>query len=134
MTNEDLIDTAPVIMSDRTRVLFESIDLPLNARGEIVLCPEQPFRKPTLFVVDKGSEVIVESIFHGQLALPHLTMRPAGVFRFGCHLDVTVTKEEPLKLVVINYGPEATNVGASLVDSPTEGESRYHLRREDLEE
>jgi len=36
----------------------------------------------------------------------------------GHQFDVMVTKEEPIKIVIINLGPERSNVGASLVANP----------------
>ena len=133
MREQDLIDTAPVIMTDKVRVVFEQLDLPLNARGEIVLSPDRPFGKPVLFMTDRGSEIVVETVFCGRHAIPQLTNCPAGMFRHGVHLDVVVSEESPLKIILINNGPEGTNVGASLVDSPTVRDSTYHLRHEDLE-
>jgi hypothetical protein len=131
---QDLIDTAPVIMTDRVRVVFGQIDLPLNTRKEIVLSPDRPFGRPVLFMSDRGSEVVIESVFHGPIAIPQLTNCPAGMFRHGVHLDHIISSESPLRIVILNNGPEDTNVGASLVDSPTVRESTYHLRQDDLEE
>jgi hypothetical protein len=130
---QDLIDTSPVIMTDRVRVVFGQIDLPLNTRKEIVLSPDRPFGRPVLFMSDRGSEIVIESVFHGTIAIPQLTNCPVGMFRHGVHLDVVVSEESPLKIILINNGPEGTNVGASLVDSPTVRDSTYHLRHEDLE-
>ena len=132
MRDEDQIDTAPVILNEKTRVVFESLDLKVAERGEIVLAPDVALRKPTLFMVDKGSEIMVEAIFHGHTEISHLGQRPMGMYRFGHRLDVTVTRDEPIKIVVVNNGPEPTNVGASLVDTPSTDETRYHLRKEDL--
>jgi hypothetical protein len=132
MKNEDLIDTAPVILNEKTRVVFGSLDLGINERGEIVLSPGSPLRHPTLFLSDKGSEVMVEAIFHGRAEISHLGRRPIGVFRFGHQLEIVVTKDEPIKIVVVNNGPEPSNIGASLVDTPGQGETTYHLRKDDL--
>jgi hypothetical protein len=132
MKNEDLIDTAPVILDEKTRVAFESLDLKVAERGEIVLAPDAALRYPTLYMTDRGSEVIVEAVFHGRTEIQRLSQRPMGMYRFGLRLNVTVTKDEPIKIVVVNNGPEPTNVGASLVDTPDREESSYHLRRDDL--
>jgi hypothetical protein len=118
MRNEDLIDTAPVIMDEKTSVVFESLELKINERGEIILSPDKAQRCPTLFMTDKGSEILIEEILHGRTALPHLSQLPICAFRFGRQLDVTVTKDEPIKIVIINNGPEPTSIGASLVDTP----------------
>ena len=134
MRDEDLIDTAPVIMNERTDVVFENVDLGINERGEITLTPEKPMRRPTLFMVDKGSEIQVEAVFHGRSEIRCLSCLPIYVFRFGRQLEVTATRDEPIKIVLVNNGPEPTSVGASLVGSPAEHETRYHLRREDLED
>jgi hypothetical protein len=133
MRDEDLIDTAPVILNDKTRVVFESLDLKVTERGEIVLTPDVALRRPTLFMTDKGSEITVEAVFHGRTEIAHLGQRPMGMYKFGHRLDVTVTGDEPIKIVVVNNGPEPTSVGASLVDTPAEtNETKYHLRKEDL--
>ena len=63
--DEDKIDTAPVIMTDKTGVVFESLDLGVNERGEIVLSPDKPMRRPTLFMSCYGSEVLVERFICG---------------------------------------------------------------------
>ena len=132
MKNEDLIDTAPVILDEKTRVAFESLDLKVAERGEIVLAPDTALRYPTLYMTDRGSEVVVEAIFHGRTEIQRLSQRPMGMYRFGLRLNVTVTKDEPLKIVVVNNGPEPTSVGASLVDTPDPDGAKYHLRKEDL--
>ena len=118
MRDEDRIDTVPVIMTGKTSVSFESLDLGAGERGEIVLSPERPMRNPTLYMSDKGSTVQVESVFHGLAEIPPLGQRPSGAYRFGLRLGVTVTADEPIKIVVVNRGPESTYIGASLVDTP----------------
>lgn len=132
MRDEDLIDTAPVILDEKTRVTFESLDLKVAERGEIVLAPDVALRRPTLFMADRGSEIMVEAVFHGRTEISRLGQRPMGMYRFGHRLDVTVTRDEPIKIVIVNNGPEPTNVGASLVDTPDTDETKCHLRKEDL--
>ena len=132
MRDEDQIDTAPVILNEKTSVVFESLDLGVAERGEIVLSPDKPLRKPTLFMTDRGSEIMIETVFHGRTAIPYLGQRPVSVFRFGHQLEVTVTCDEPIKIVIVNNGPEPTNIGASLVDTPDPGVAKYHLRKDDL--
>jgi hypothetical protein len=111
-------DAAPTIMSDKTDVAFESIDLEINEKGEIVLSPNKPMRCPTLFMSSHGSEVLVEDIFHGHTAIARQGHWPIELFKMGHQFDVMVTKEEPIKIVIVNLGPEKSNVGASLVASP----------------
>ena len=132
MRDEDQIDTAPVIMTDMTTVVFESLELGPGERGEIVLLPNKPLRFPTLFVADKVKRglIIIEAIFHGQAAIARLGQCQADMYRFGRKLDVMVTKDEPIKIVVINNSQKPANIGASLVDTPED--STYHLDREDL--
>ena len=132
MKDEDLIDTAPVIMNEKTSVAFESLDLGIGERGEIVLAPDKARRRPTLFMTDRGSELTIEAVFHGRTEIPVLGHRPIGMFRFGHQLGITVTKDEPIKIVIVNSGPGAANIGASLVDTPDRAESSYHLQKEDL--
>ena len=113
-----------MILNEKTSVAFESLDLGVNERGEIVLFPEKDMHAPTLFMSDRGSEIMVEAIYHGQTSLPRLGQMPIGLFRFGQPLGVTVTEDKPIKIVVVNQGPEPTSVGASLVDTPDE--TAYH--------
>ena len=127
--DEDKIDTAPVIMTDKTGIAFESLDLGINERGEIVLSPEKPMRCPTLFMSCYGSEVLVEDIYHGRTEIARQGHWPIELFKMGHRLDVTVTKEEPIKIVIINLGPERSNVGASLVANPPD-EGKYHFQKE----
>jgi hypothetical protein len=123
MRDENLIDTAPVIMDGKTTVIFESLELKINERGEIVLSPDKALRCPTLFMSDQGSEILIESVFHGSTEMSRLGRLPIIAFRFGLQLDVTVTEDEPIKIVIINNGPEPTSIGASLVDTPEREES-----------
>ena len=131
MRDEDLIDTAPVIMNEKTSVVFESLELKINERGEIILSPDKALRCPTLFMTDKGSEILIESIFHGRTEIPRLGRRPISSFKFGRQLDVTVTKDEPIKIVITNNGPEPTSIGASLVDTPEPGEPAKPSQKKD---
>jgi hypothetical protein len=123
MRDEDFVDTAPVIMNEKTSVVFESLELKINERGEIILAPDKALRCPTLFMTDKGSEILIETVFHGRTEIRRLGQRPISSFRFGHQLDVTVTKDEPIKIVIINNGPEPTSIGASLVDTPERDET-----------
>jgi hypothetical protein len=74
-------------------------------------------------MTDKGSEILIETVFHGRTEIRRLGQRPISSFRFGHQLDVTVTKDEPIKIVIINNGPEPTSIGASLVDTPERDET-----------
>ena len=123
MRDEDLTDTAPVIMGEKTSVVFESLELKINERGEIILSPDKALRCPTLFMTDRGSEILIEAVFHGRTEIRRLGQHPISSFRFGIQLDVTVTRDEPIKIVIINNGPEPTSIGASLVDTPEREES-----------
>ena len=133
MKDEDRIDTAPVIMTDKTSVVFESLDLDPGERGEIVLQPDKPLYCPTLFVADrnKKGQVVIEAIFHGQTAIARLGQCPVEKYRFGQKLDVVVTRDAPIKIVIINNSRKPANVGASLVDTPAD--TTYHLNHKDLE-
>jgi|GEM_PF-1744571 hypothetical protein len=131
--DEDKIITEPVIMSDKTDVEFGNVELDVNERGEIVLSPDKPMRRPTIFMSCQGSEVIVEDIMHGRIALPKRGPWPVELFRLGHQLEVTVTRDEPIKILLINLGPEHSSVGASLVATPPEG-TTYSLRGEGTKE
>jgi hypothetical protein len=138
MTNDrDKIITEPVIVSDKADVEFGNIELDVNEQGEIVLSPDKPMRRPTIYMSCQGSEVIVEDIFHGRVALAkQLGSKgrwPVELFRMGHQLDVVVTKDEPIKILVVNLGPEHASVGASLVATPPD-DSKYSLKGDGTKE
>ena len=110
--------TAPVIMSDKTYVVFESVTLAPGERGEIVLCPDRPMRDPCVFMSERECEgVVVEEVLLGRTSVAKDGRWPVEVFRNGHQLDGVVTRETPLKVVVVNAGSSKVSVGASLVDS-----------------
>ena len=120
MRDEDRIDTEPVIMTGRTAVVFESLDLEPGERGEIVLAPDRPFSRPTLFMADRDRKgrIVIEAIFHGKTAIGRLGQCQADMYRFGRRLDVVASRDEPVKIVIINNNTQPANMGASLVDTP----------------
>lgn len=156
MRDEDEIDTPPIIIDDKTTVVFESLELGPGERGEIVLLPDRPLRCPTLFVADqnknkrivmlpnqspccptlfvadqnKNGRIVIESIFHGQTAIAHLGQCRVDMYRLGQKLDMIIAKNEPIKIVLINNSSKMANIGASLVD--TSEDSTYRLGKEDL--
>lgn len=129
LVDEDKIITEPVIMSDKTDVEFGNIELDVNEQGEIVLSPGKPMRNPTIFMSCQGSEVIVEDIFHGRVAIAKQGHWPVELFKLGHQLDVMVTKDEPIKILIINLGPEHASVGASLIATPPDPkDGKYSLK------
>jgi hypothetical protein len=113
--------TAPVIMSDKTYVVFESVSLEPGERGEVVLVPERPMHDPTIFMSERECEgVVVEEVLVGRTSVARNGHWPVEVFRNGHRLDGVVTGDEPLKVVVVNTGATRVSVGASLVDSKEE--------------
>ena len=131
--DEDKIVTEPVIMTSKTDVEFGNIELDVNEQGEIVLSPDKPMHCPTIFMSCQGSEVIVEDIFHGRTAIAKQGRWPVELFRMGHRLDVTVTKDEPIKILIINLGPEHASVGASLVATPPD-DTKYLLKGDGTKE
>ena len=116
--NPDDEKTAPVIMSDKTYVVFESVVLGPGERGEIVLSPDRPMRDPCIFMSERDCEgVVVEEVVVGRTVVAKDGRWPVELFRNGHQLDGVVTREEPLKVVVVNAGTAKITVGASLVDS-----------------
>ena len=116
--NPDAVRTAPVIMSDKTYVVFESVVLGPGERGEIVLQPDRPMRDPCVFMSERECEgVVVEEVLLGRTSVAKDGRWPVEVFRNGHQLDGVVTRETPLKVVVVNAGSSKVSVGASLVDS-----------------
>ena len=119
MINDDLDeeDTAPVLSRDSAYVVSEVLDIGPGERGELVLIPERPIRHPFLFMSNsmKGSRVIVEQVRHGNVELAGKSDQNISEFRLGSKLDLTVTSNEPIKIVVMNQGSLKTTVGASLV-------------------
>lgn len=129
LREEDKITTEPVIMTDRTDVEFGNIELGINEQGEIVLSPDKPMRRPTIYMSCQGSEILVEDIFHGRTAITRQGHWPVELFRMGHQLDVTVTKDEPIKILIVNLGPERSSVGVSLVATPPD-DGKYSLKGE----
>ena len=134
MPNQDEIDTAPVVMRDDTHVTFESIELSPGDRAELVLSPEKPVRSPVLFVssTQKDSTVIVEQILHGRTAIFEREGLTLEKLRFGKKVDLTITAEEPIVVVVANPSPLKTTVGASLVTNEPEDDTTYRLTGENI--
>lgn len=115
--NQDDVTTVPTVLSESTSVEFESIELDANTRGEIVLSPTKAaMLNPTLYMSCRGGKIAIEDVYHDQITLPGRWTSEA--LRMGCRLDVTVSREAPIKIVFTNLGPERANVGASLVATP----------------
>lgn len=133
----DDVDTAKVLVKNMPFVTFESIVLSPGERGQILLIPDRPVRKPKLFMSneDASGKIVVEQVFHGRVAITGENNQEAESYRYGRPLDVTVTESEPLKIVVVNCGANRTTVGASLVmnDEP-KIDTTYRLKGEDLKE
>jgi hypothetical protein len=112
------VSTAPVIMSDKTYVVFDSVVLGPGERGEIVLAPDRPMRDPCVFMSERDCEgVVVEEVVVGRTVVARNGRWPVELFRNGHQLDGLVTSDSPLKVVVANAGTSKISVGASLVDS-----------------
>jgi len=108
---------AKIIFADNALVEFESIRLGPRERGEIVLAPKVPMVHPVLFMSQVGSRVLVEEIIHKRTSLERKEQWSIEGFRFGRRLDLTVTKDEYLTIIIYNDGEDLTSVGASLVCS-----------------
>lgn len=142
MPRQEDIDTAPVIMKDDTHVTFESIELAPGDRAEIVLAPRRPVVAPVLFVssTQKDSSIVIEQIVHGDRAESATQVFGGETpgshgsqtlsldsLRFGRQLDLIVTENEPIKILVANSGRFKTTVGASLVTNSPEPKTTYQL-------
>lgn len=115
--NQNDVITTPTVLSESTSVEFESIELDAGKRGEIVLCPSKAaMLNPTLYMSCQGGKIAIEDVYHDQIALPG-PWTPE-MLRMGCRLDITASREKPIKVVFTNLGPEKANVGASLVATP----------------
>jgi hypothetical protein len=112
----DEIDTVPTVLTDATSVEFGSIELDAGERGEIILAPSKPMRNPTLYVSNSG-KIAVESVLHGRVAITSKQWT-AETLKMGRKLDVLVSKDEPVKVVVVGLGPGKSSVGVSLVATP----------------
>jgi hypothetical protein len=134
MKNQDEIDTAPVVMKDDTRVTFKSIELASGERAELVLSPERPLRCPILFMssTKKDSTITVEQILHGRTVIFERENVTLDSLRFGKPTYLTITENEPIKIVVVNTSPFQTTIGASLVMNEQSQDSTYHLTGEQL--
>lgn len=103
-------------------MIKESLKLGPKERGEIVFEAHRPIREPILHVRCRGGEVIVEEILHGRASVMDQvggSSLPIEFFRNGIRFEVTITREEPIKLIVINSKDEPSLVTASLTE--TEG-------------
>ena len=115
--NQNDVITTPTVLSESTSVEFESIELDAGKRGEIVLCPSKAaMLNPTLYMSCQGGKIAIEDVYHDQITLPGRWT--PETLRMGFLLDVTVSREKPIKIVFTNLGPERANVGASLVATP----------------
>ncbi|HVN30865.1 MAG TPA: hypothetical protein VMT45_02665 [Thermoanaerobaculaceae bacterium] len=109
-------DTPEVVTKDGTRAEYQDADVEPGERAEIVVEPASPMRDPTLYLStdprDAAIRVEVETVYHGQVAVlsSHDT---ADRFRHGMRLHLTVTRTEPVRVVVSSDVP--ARVGVSLV-------------------
>lgn len=134
MKSQDEIDTAPVFFKDDSRVTFESIELSPGDRAELVLAPERPLRDPILFMsnTQKESTIAVEQILHGKTAIFEREKLTLDQLRYGKATGLTITENEPIKIIVINTSPFKTTVGASLVANEKAQDSTYSLSSDQL--
>lgn len=112
--------TAPVLTGRRLHAEYEELELAVGERGEIVVAPESLMCRPILSLQTRGSEVLVEDLYSGKSAIARHGQWPAECLRDGVQLEVSVSRELPLKIVLFNAGPEPTVVGASLVTGSKE--------------
>jgi hypothetical protein len=118
MLNQDDIDTAPVIFRDGTRVEFQATTAIPGERVELVLEPSSEMKDPTLFMSlhPRDDQVVVENIACGPITIV-AQESAAENYRFGRRLDATVSKQEPIKILISNRGSSGVKIGASLVVS-----------------
>jgi hypothetical protein len=95
-------------------VEFDFLELGSLERGEIVLAPDVPIERPTLYASVDAEDGMVEEIIHGEMSLA-VGPWPFDNFRFGRLLQIIVSSKEPLKIIVSNQGKGPTRFGASLV-------------------
>lgn len=113
--NIEEVDTAPILDS-KTVVEFETIELGSYERAEVVLAPKTPIRKPTLYIVpDPKSSVLVEQMLHGNVPIFDEGNTNADKFKFGYQLNVMVTDNEYIKIIVKNILSVKATVNACLV-------------------
>lgn len=109
-------DTPRVVPKDGTRAEYQDADVEPGERAEIVVEPASPMRDPTLYLSTDPEHaairVEVETVYHGQVAV--LTGRDtADRYRGGIKLHLTVTRTEPVRVLVSS--DVAARVGVSLV-------------------
>lgn len=119
-TEHDDDATVPITAGRRTPAEFEELTLGVGERGELVVAPETLMCRPVLTIQTSGGEVSVEDVYSGATALTSRGSWPASCMRDGVQLDVSVSREVPLKIVVFNSGPVPAVVGASLVSGAKE--------------
>jgi len=116
-------DTEELVSDSAIEVMYDSVTLAPGERGQIIFIPDSPLRRPSLFVssLPETKKATIEQVFHGRTGLNVLkTSSPDGEeplsgFKFGRLLDIAVTADEPVKVVVINRDNEKITVKASLV-------------------
>jgi hypothetical protein len=101
--DQDQVDTEELYGTNITRIVHESIDLNPGEHGEIVLIPDEDLHFPTLYcsAYKSHDRMIVEEIIHGQAVLYNGPW-PISSLKTGVKLVVTVTKNEPIKVLVRN--------------------------------
>lgn len=122
--NENL-KTPSVVPKDGTRAAYQDADVSPGDRTEIVVEPDQPMRDPVIYLsTDPKNAAIrieVEAVYHGQVAV--LTGRDsADRYRYGMKLHLTVTRVEPIKVLVSSRYEHSARVGVSLVTDDHIGE------------
>jgi hypothetical protein len=110
--------TPEVVRRSGTRAEYQDADVGPGERAEVVVDPSTPLRDPVLFLATDpghaGPKIEVEAIYHGQVAVV-CGRDTADQYRNGIKLHLTVTRTEPIRVVVSSDCQVPTRVGVSLV-------------------
>jgi hypothetical protein len=110
--DEDEVDTVPIIPRERRRELYRYLEIKVNEEKQITFEPLSSVRGAILHLQEDGSEVVIEEVwFEGRKSpLPWLTRD----FHRGMLLEGEISRDLPLRIKLLNLGPETARVWSTL--------------------
>ena len=115
MKSQDEIDTEPLLPRGSEKVVYQVSPMEPGDRVEIELRPQSPLANPLLVLSCRPwVEIMVEQIARGGVVI---TDRPQPIldYKFGGAIDELVTRDEPLRILLVNNSTQSVMIGASLV-------------------
>jgi hypothetical protein len=123
--DEDLIDTIPIIPRERRGQLYRYLEIKINEQKQITYEPVSPVSGGILYLQEDGCEVVIEEIWccGEKSERSWLT----SDFHRGCLLEGEVSRDLPLRIKLLNLGPETAKIWSTLTFSKEE--KNEHPRR-----